>query len=207
MSESPNRLSREIQDRQERTTLLTSLKGFEKLSERQKKILLQSLYIQDRAERSQKDLYPKSNKIVEDWSCFQTIGELERGFPLDAHHIFDGEEILNGLKTIEFIPDGDHSVDQLGAEILKRGFPCVVVIATDWTTQGHAFPYHLLHTFLAFEDDKGEIVLYEKKAPGQSFTVTTLDTIKPRYLQAHWGFRPFKVLDDLKWEEENGWLR
>ncbi len=139
--------------------LFESMEGWKKLSRRQQRMIIASIYIQSRAERTieMTNAQNKSTEHVMQWYCHAAVWNLEKeqsllddGPPLDSieEEFFAGE-----YETPE-------SLQAITQAIRKVGFPAVVHIAQELP------PLTLLqrHTFLALGvQADGDIIVWEKE--------------------------------------------
>lgn len=177
--------------------ILQKTEGFPLLTEDQQKMIVLSLYVQDRSERyshsiweitkSQSDQPTEPYQISKDhirrWFCHAAVQTLESGIPMNEDpmenyplEFFDGKYV-----PIE-------NKNQAKKLIESFGFPAVVNINVFDHNEGRR---PALHTFLALGHSKhGEIVVWEKEGYGLPYRITNLDEQLGYYgTKRFWGIR------------------
>ncbi len=167
--------------------LLQNTEGFPRLTEEQQRMIILSLYLQDRSERKG-DSYFTSTSLIDLCFCHGSVQGLETGFStvpelLDYSlpHFFDTEyfPVFNKAEAIKLLE--------------SFGFPCVVHLQRRLSNIGLPKPSH---TFLALgHDPTGEIIVWEKEGFSLPFRITNLTVELDEYQQEkHWGIRKLRTV-------------
>lgn len=188
-----------VKEKEERSKVIDRIKeteGFKLLTARQRKIIILSLYIQQRAQRNPVPIYGGRNQIsgfeaprgikcepeggcyqesqshISEHYCHSVICNLEQGETIPALPVRPPREFFQADYK------GVQNKDELIKIVEQCGFPCVVFIdgfAQIPRRSDAPSPYH---SFLALGHvQNGDILTWEKLRVGCPYRVTTLDEI------------------------------
>jgi hypothetical protein len=210
------------EEKQKRETDLKRLKqteGWEKLTDRQKKMIEISLSVQQRAERGTDE---PSYRAIERWNGDVRIKkEDELGAYLEDGSRFDfgkrryelsqnaiaqigcleAIELLEGdiQKDMRKMIEGgfylsknfrDSGFDDFKKNIGNSGFPLVVFTNEDGIEYS---PYMVRHAFIVMgKDEQGEYVVFQKHDPGEQVEVVNLEEVYNERKMIAWGIRPLR---------------
>ena len=174
-------ISEEQKKIQKDMEVVESTEGFFSLTERQKSIIKQSLYLQARAERAMKldDYIKHKNKnsynYVASRNCHSAVFSLEK------------ENLQGTSEEAKADPDffkaeyvSVKEISELKKQIEEFGFPCVLHIGTSSSQD----PYGKAHSSLVLGHNKeDEIILWEKESyeVRNPYHIITLDQIYDTY--------------------------
>lgn len=202
-------LDREVAERQEKFAVLESTEGYASLSEKQRRFIKASLYVQARTEREKdfdKNLgekYRESRRIISDLNCHTSILNLENGVIL----FMDPEEIPFRFYNAEYF--NPSSLKEVESIIEKFGFPCIVNIGK-WDPDPEVEEFRGdYHSFVVLGHYKDEIIVWDKEGFNSPFRLTNLRKEYSTYNDSdrfYWGFRrhgfwPKKLINHLSNKE------
>lgn len=186
-------------NRSETFGTLEKLEGFQRLSEKQQRMIRASLFIQDRAERPQPQTgdYDTSKEHAEKSYCHAAVQCLEKEIvALNLEEISNIRDEINTQQGMAVVHSA--TFEQVQELIEKTGFPAVVLIG---------FPINLerdntfhLHEFVALgQNAKGEIIAWEKENGGidRPYRLISLEKIYKQHVRGNpknmdWGARSFR---------------
>ncbi|MBY0110917.1 hypothetical protein K2Y00_02850 [Patescibacteria group bacterium] len=101
---------------------------------------------------------------------------------------------LRDFQLLGYEISQDPTLDALTKQITKTGFPCIVAPSTVYD---EAQPPEPVHTFIAFKNKQGEIVLWEKSGFDGGYQTRTLPEVYAAYQtgtdQVFWRTRKLKT--------------
>jgi hypothetical protein len=177
-------LSKERDDFWQEINILQNTEGFPCLTPKQQKIIICSLYLQDRSERDIHN-YVVSNHFLYENFCHKAIQALENN-----NSLLQEEDLPADFFQADYYPIWNKS--QAVQHIESLSFPTVVHIQRRLQTFIFEQPQH---TFLALGHNKeGEIVIWEKEGLGDfPFRITNVEAELNYYgNDKFWGVRKLK---------------
>ena len=186
----PSLISEEQKKIQKNIEVLQATEGFSRLTEKQKSIIKQSLYLQVRAERGRKEWepgelrhYKNSEDRIDSTNCHSAVLSLEKE---DLQELSKNKKSYPSFFEAEYFPI--ETIDELKKQIEKFGFPCVLHIRRNSSSDE-------MHSSLVLGyDTQGKIVLWEKKGYEMKnpYQVITLDEIYSNYGNKYYGLRKLR---------------
>lgn len=191
----PNLISEEQKNIQKNIEVAENTEGFSCLTEKQQRIIKQSLYLQTRAERGRKEWQPgetRKYKNTEDYvdnrNCHSAV------FCLETENV---QALSKDAKTDPGFFEAKYhpvkNIDELKKQIEKFGFPCALHVSFP----NDRFKVH--SSFVLGHDKKNNIVLWEKKSYDvkNPYQIITLDKMYTEYGSEYlYGIR--KLRDKVK---------
>ena len=177
-------LQTEQQKLMEQMDTMSHTEGYALLTENQRRLLEQSLYVQARSERPGSYVkYKTSKKHVHCWNCHYSVANLEEGKGLSAERDSTPEEFFTAdYRKVEDITELKNFLESFA-------FPLVLQISA--TPDGGL--NNIWHSCLVLgHGKKGELVVWEKKNPEEPYRVTSLEEVYNYYKDygnVYWGAR------------------
>lgn len=189
----------EQEARKEKFETLERLEGFQRLSEKQQRMIRASLYIQDRAERPEPQVgdYRDSKEHAEKSYCHAAVQCLEK--EIVALNLEETSDIQDEIDTVQGMAVAHSATfEQTQKLIEKTGFPAIVLIGFPINLEKDNV-YHL-HEFVALgKNAKGEIIAWEKENGGidRPYRLVSLEKIYEQHVRGNpknmdWGARSFR---------------
>lgn len=191
----PNLISEEQKRIQKNMEVVEATEGFSYLTEKQQRIIKQSLYLQVRAERGRKEWQPgetRKYKNTEDYvdnrNCHSAVFFLEKE---NLQEISENARDDSDFFKAEYVVVKE--INALKKQIEEFGFPCVLHIGNSPSQD----PSGKAHSSLVLGHNKeGEIILWEKESYDilHPYQVTTLDQIYRTYgdICSYYGLRKLR---------------
>jgi len=179
-------LEAEQQKLAEQVDTMLHTEGYAHLTENQRRLLEQSLYVQARSERPGPYVkYKTSKKHVDCWNCHYSVANLEEEKGLSAER----DETPEGFFAADYRKV--EGTAELKSFLESFEFPLVLHVSD--TPKSGLYGIGIWHTCLVLGHGKnGELVVWEKKNPGEPYRVTSLEEVYNYYKDygdVYWGVR------------------
>lgn len=163
--------------------------GFQKLSDKQKRIIVASLLLERRYSSESNKARPKEYELTgelhSNMNCHLSVYIVEKNKFLGY---LSNEDIQVNFFSANYNNERFRSEDQVNEYSQKLQFPSVVHISSQPSNPASHDP--VLHTFLALDFKNNELVAWEKDGYEGSFRVVTAKQLVETYPNKYWGFRP-----------------
>ena len=177
----PSLISEEQKKIQKDMEIVQATEGFSRLTEKQKSIIKQSLYLQARAERGRKEWklgdvrkYKNSEDYVDNRNCHSAVFCLETE---NMQALSKDAKADSDFFEAEYRPA--KKIDELKKQIEEFGFPCALHISI----LRNSSPNKVHSSLVLGHDKKNNIVLWEKKSYDveNPYQIVTLDEMYIEY--------------------------